>query len=54
MDEAGQPFLYGEDGEPFIGDRDILERPDLFYSAGPDAQQPFGISRVGREDRRRR
>ncbi|TNN74772.1 Kinesin-associated protein 3 [Liparis tanakae] len=33
MDEAGQPFLYGEDGEPFIGDRDILERPDLFYSA---------------------
>ncbi|XP_056270038.1 kinesin-associated protein 3a [Pseudoliparis swirei] len=32
MDEAGQPFLYGEDGEPFIGDRDILERPDLFYS----------------------
>uniref|UniRef100_A0A8C2Z3C8 Kinesin-associated protein 3a n=1 Tax=Cyclopterus lumpus TaxID=8103 RepID=A0A8C2Z3C8_CYCLU len=33
MDEAGEPFLYGEDGEPFIGDRDILERPDLFYSA---------------------
>ncbi|XP_049445065.1 kinesin-associated protein 3a [Epinephelus fuscoguttatus] len=33
MDEAEEPFLYGEDGESFIGDRDILERPDLFYSA---------------------
>ncbi|XP_029286313.1 kinesin-associated protein 3a [Cottoperca gobio] len=33
MDEAGEPFLFGEDGESFIGDRDILERPDLFYSA---------------------
>nr|XP_033503908.1 kinesin-associated protein 3a isoform X3 [Epinephelus lanceolatus] len=33
MDEAEEPFLYGEDGESFIGDGDILERPDLFYSA---------------------
>ncbi|KAF1385285.1 hypothetical protein PFLUV_G00106140 [Perca fluviatilis] len=33
MDEEGEPFVFGEDGESFIGDRDILERPDLFYSA---------------------
>ncbi|XP_038570903.1 kinesin-associated protein 3a isoform X1 [Micropterus salmoides] len=33
MDEAGEPFLFGEDGESFIGNGDILERPDLFYSA---------------------
>ncbi|XP_071342675.1 kinesin-associated protein 3a isoform X2 [Trachinotus anak] len=33
MDEAGEPFLYGEDAESFIGNGDILERPDLFYSA---------------------
>uniref|UniRef100_UPI003AADCDC0 kinesin-associated protein 3a isoform X3 n=1 Tax=Centroberyx gerrardi TaxID=166262 RepID=UPI003AADCDC0 len=33
MDEAGEPFLYGDDGEPFMGNGDILERPDLFYSA---------------------
>uniref|UniRef100_A0A8C4E7P9 Kinesin-associated protein 3a n=1 Tax=Dicentrarchus labrax TaxID=13489 RepID=A0A8C4E7P9_DICLA len=33
MDEAGEPFLYGEDGESFIGNADIMERPDLFYSA---------------------
>ncbi|KAM6938814.1 kinesin-associated protein 3a [Lycodopsis pacificus] len=33
MDEAEEPFLYGEDGESFIGDRDLLERPGLFYSA---------------------
>lgn len=26
MDEA-EPFMYGDDG-------DVLERPDLFYSAG--------------------
>ncbi|XP_073332682.1 kinesin-associated protein 3a [Pagrus major] len=32
MDE-GEPFLFGEDGESFIGTGDILERPDLFYSA---------------------
>lgn len=34
MDEAEDPFLYGEDGESFMGNKDILERPDLFYSAG--------------------
>ncbi|XP_070816255.1 kinesin-associated protein 3a [Chaetodon trifascialis] len=33
MDEAEEPFLYGEDGESFIGNGDILERPELFYSA---------------------
>ncbi|MBN3302304.1 KIFA3 protein, partial [Amia calva] len=33
MDEA-EPFMYGDDGiEPFIHEGDILERPDLFYSA---------------------
>lgn len=34
MDEAGEPFLYGEDGESFVGGGDILDRRDLFYSAG--------------------
>uniref|UniRef100_A0A667Z4D5 Kinesin-associated protein 3a n=1 Tax=Myripristis murdjan TaxID=586833 RepID=A0A667Z4D5_9TELE len=33
MDEAGEPFLYGEDGESFVGGGDILDRRDLFYSA---------------------
>ena len=33
MDEA-EPFMYGDDGEPFLHNGDILERPDLFYSAG--------------------
>ncbi|KAG7233461.1 hypothetical protein INR49_006999 [Caranx melampygus] len=33
MDEAGEPYLYGEDGESFMGNRDILDRRDLFYSA---------------------
>lgn len=33
MDEA-EPFMYGDDGEPFLQNGDILERPDLFYSAG--------------------
>ncbi|XP_031431213.1 kinesin-associated protein 3a isoform X1 [Clupea harengus] len=32
MDEA-EPFMYGDDGEPFLHNGDILERPDLFYSA---------------------
>uniref|UniRef100_A0A8C1SWE0 Kinesin-associated protein 3a n=1 Tax=Cyprinus carpio TaxID=7962 RepID=A0A8C1SWE0_CYPCA len=32
MDEA-EPFMYGDDGEPFLQNSDILERPDLFYSA---------------------
>uniref|UniRef100_A0A671URI7 Kinesin-associated protein 3a n=1 Tax=Sparus aurata TaxID=8175 RepID=A0A671URI7_SPAAU len=31
MDE-GEPFLFGEDAESFIGNGEILERPDLFYS----------------------
>lgn len=34
MDEAGETFLFGDDGESFIGTKDVLERPDLFYSAG--------------------
>ncbi|KAM7387808.1 hypothetical protein PAMP_024021 [Pampus punctatissimus] len=33
MVEAGQPFLYEEDGDSFIGSGDILDRADLFYSA---------------------
>ncbi|XP_027145724.1 kinesin-associated protein 3a isoform X1 [Larimichthys crocea] len=33
MDEAGDHFMYGEDGESFIRNGDILEGPDLFYSA---------------------
>ncbi|XP_072244923.1 kinesin-associated protein 3a [Leuresthes tenuis] len=33
LDEAAEAFLYGEDGESFIGTGDVLERPDLFYSA---------------------
>ncbi|XP_042369134.1 kinesin-associated protein 3a [Plectropomus leopardus] len=33
MDDTGEPFLYGEDGDSFNGDGDILERPDLFYNA---------------------
>ncbi|XP_026802719.1 kinesin-associated protein 3a [Pangasianodon hypophthalmus] len=32
MDEV-EPFLYGDEGEPFLQGADILERPDLFYSA---------------------
>ncbi|KAG5850592.1 hypothetical protein ANANG_G00084090 [Anguilla anguilla] len=32
MDEA-EPYMYGDDGEPFLHDGDILERSDLFYSA---------------------
>uniref|UniRef100_A0A8B9R9Q8 Kinesin-associated protein 3a n=2 Tax=Astyanax mexicanus TaxID=7994 RepID=A0A8B9R9Q8_ASTMX len=32
MDEA-EPFMYGDEGEPFLQGGDILERPDLFYSA---------------------
>lgn len=34
MDEAGEPFLFGDDAESFIGNGEILDRPDLFYSAG--------------------
>lgn len=33
MDEA-ESFMYGDEGEPFLQGGDILERPDLFYSAG--------------------
>ncbi|XP_030628420.1 kinesin-associated protein 3a isoform X2 [Chanos chanos] len=32
MDEA-EPYLYEDDGEPFLHNGDILEHPDLFYSA---------------------
>ncbi|XP_027019194.2 kinesin-associated protein 3a isoform X1 [Tachysurus fulvidraco] len=32
MDEV-EPYLYGDEGEPFLQGADILERPDLFYSA---------------------
>lgn len=37
MDEA-EPFMYGDEGEPFLQGGDILERPDLFYSAGQRQQ----------------
>lgn len=37
MDEA-EPFMYGDEGEPFLQGGDILERPDLFYSAGQKQQ----------------
>ncbi|CAG5862720.1 unnamed protein product [Menidia menidia] len=33
LDGTGESFLYGEDAESFTGSRDILDRPDLFYSA---------------------
>lgn len=34
MDESEQ-YLYGDDRvEPYIHEGDILERPDLFYTAG--------------------
>uniref|UniRef100_A0A7N8YBR5 Kinesin-associated protein 3a n=1 Tax=Mastacembelus armatus TaxID=205130 RepID=A0A7N8YBR5_9TELE len=43
MDETGEPFLYGEDGESF-GNRDLLERPDLFYSPGAEGfKDPWGL-----------
>ncbi|XP_060773419.1 kinesin-associated protein 3a [Neoarius graeffei] len=32
MDEV-EPFLYGDEGDSFLQGADILERPDLFYSA---------------------
>ncbi|XP_029355317.1 kinesin-associated protein 3a isoform X2 [Echeneis naucrates] len=32
MDEAGDPFLYEKERESFIGNGDILDRPDLLYS----------------------
>nr|XP_057929392.1 kinesin-associated protein 3a [Doryrhamphus excisus] len=32
MDETGEPLLFGEDGESFAENRDLLERPDLLYS----------------------
>ncbi|KAM9762921.1 kinesin-associated protein 3a [Menidia menidia] len=33
LDGTGESFLYGEDAESFTGSRDILDRPDLFYTA---------------------
>uniref|UniRef100_A0A3Q3K3R5 Kinesin-associated protein 3b n=1 Tax=Monopterus albus TaxID=43700 RepID=A0A3Q3K3R5_MONAL len=33
LDKAGESCLYEEDGESFVGTRDILDRPDLFYSS---------------------
>ncbi|XP_014853215.1 PREDICTED: kinesin-associated protein 3 isoform X2 [Poecilia mexicana] len=31
--QLDEPFLSGDDGESFSGNRDVLERPDLFYAA---------------------
>lgn len=42
MDEAGEPYLYGEDGESFMGNRDILDRRDLFYSTGTERGEGGG------------
>ncbi|XP_028260077.1 kinesin-associated protein 3-like [Parambassis ranga] len=51
MDEAEEPFLYGEDGESFMGNDDILERPDLFYTAdgiiSPDFYSDFQNGELG-------
>ncbi|KAM9408382.1 kinesin-associated protein 3a [Pholidichthys leucotaenia] len=33
IDEAEDSFMYGEGGDSFISNRDILERLDLFYTA---------------------
>lgn len=45
MDEV-EPFLYGDEGDSFLQGADILERPDLFYSAGHKAGFPNSISTV--------
>uniref|UniRef100_A0A8C8F8E9 Kinesin-associated protein 3 n=1 Tax=Oncorhynchus tshawytscha TaxID=74940 RepID=A0A8C8F8E9_ONCTS len=34
MGDDGEPFMFGDDGEAFMHNGDILERPDLFYTAG--------------------
>ncbi|XP_062419707.1 kinesin-associated protein 3a isoform X3 [Pungitius pungitius] len=47
LEEAREPFLYGEDGESFIGDRDFLERPDLFYSGAAEEEIDGIISADG-------
>lgn len=47
MDEV-EPFLYGDEGDSFLQGADILERPDLFYSAGHKAGFPNSISTVTR------
>nr|XP_029489144.1 kinesin-associated protein 3 isoform X3 [Oncorhynchus nerka] len=33
MGDDGEPFMFGDDGEAFMHNGDILERPDLFYTA---------------------
>lgn len=33
MDDL-EAHVYSDDGGPFLYNQDILERPDLFYSAG--------------------
>ncbi|XP_051926084.1 kinesin-associated protein 3a [Hippocampus zosterae] len=33
LDETGESLLYGDDGDPFMENGDILERPDFLYSA---------------------
>ncbi|KAM4548012.1 kinesin-associated protein 3a [Odontesthes bonariensis] len=58
LDEAAEAFLYGEDGESFLGNGDVLERPDLFYSAdgiisadgaiSPDFYDDFQSGDLGR------
>ncbi|KAM3875661.1 kinesin-associated protein 3a [Diretmus argenteus] len=45
MDDVGEPLLYGDDdGEPFMGNGDVLERPELFYSADGAISPEFYIN----------
>lgn len=46
MDEAGDPFLCGEDSESYIGGGDILERAELFYGAGTSHTKSDSLSRT--------
>uniref|UniRef100_A0A673ZKH5 Kinesin-associated protein 3a n=1 Tax=Salmo trutta TaxID=8032 RepID=A0A673ZKH5_SALTR len=45
MGDDGEPSMFGDDGEPFMHSGDILERPDLFYTAGLICRQGAGSNR---------
>lgn len=45
MDEV-EPIMYSEEGVPFLLGADILERSDLFHSAGHKAGFPESISTI--------
>uniref|UniRef100_A0A673ZJN4 Kinesin-associated protein 3a n=1 Tax=Salmo trutta TaxID=8032 RepID=A0A673ZJN4_SALTR len=40
MGDDGEPSMFGDDGEPFMHSGDILERPDLFYTAADGTISP--------------